>query len=158
MRPLSRRTARYGRGMFFVSCMVSALWKPSTAHTDVGYMLIGTTVSTRQDLFDAMDSNEAREDALAAQRQAAIYGVQNADNLKADMARGEGEYLASFATILNIPENRHVQVFKIAQQAYPSVWQPGMPAEESMNELMRQLAAANLVASPPLVITERLPR
>ncbi|MEP7151237.1 MAG: DUF3015 family protein [Nitrospira sp.] len=109
-------------------------------------------------MFDAMDSDDSRQDALAAQRQAAIYGVQNAYNLKMDMARGEGEYLTSFATILNVPQSQHAQVFKIAQHGYPSVWRSGISVEQSMNEFLTQLATAHLVASPPLVIRDQLPR
>lgn len=138
--------------------MFLALCSPSIAQTGFGLALIGTTQSTAPNIFETMDSDDARQNILAVQRQAAIYGVLNADDLKADMARGEGEYLASFATILNISKSQHPRVFTIAQQAYPSVWQPGMSPEQSMNELLRQLAEVNLVPSPPLVITEQLPR
>ena len=143
---------------FLLGCSVMGVCSLGLAQESLGFALIGTTASTAPKIFDAMDSDDAWQDALAVQRQAAIYGVQNADNPKIDMARGTGEYISSFATILNITKHQFSQVFKIAQHAYPSVWQPGMPAEQSMNELLLHLAEAHLVASPALVVTEPLPR
>ena len=44
----------------------------------------------------------------------------NLDNLKNDLAKGQGEYLASLTNLLHVPSERHSQFFALVQQHYPN--------------------------------------
>lgn len=46
--------------------------------------------------------------------------------------RGEGECLASYATLLRVPPSQYIEVCKLAQEVYGSVWRPGISTEESI--------------------------
>ena len=47
----------------------------------------------------------------------------NLDNLKNDLAKGEGEYLTSLTNLLHVPSERHSQFFALVQQHYPDLAQ-----------------------------------
>jgi hypothetical protein len=47
-----------------------------------------------------------------------LFASTNWDNLSEDMARGEGEHLASLAALLKIPANRQPDFFELAQEKY----------------------------------------
>jgi hypothetical protein len=40
----------------------------------------------------------------------------------------------------------------------PSVWQPGIPAEQSINEFHMQLAAYQLIPWPQVISTDEVPK
>jgi hypothetical protein len=44
----------------------------------------------------------------------------NAENLRHDMASGQGEYLSSVSNLLNVPENRQAEFFTLIQARYPA--------------------------------------
>jgi Protein of unknown function (DUF3015) len=44
----------------------------------------------------------------------------NAENLRHDMARGQGEYLSSVSSLLNVPANRQPEFFTLIQARYPA--------------------------------------
>lgn len=73
------------------------------------------------------------------------FGVANAEYLQADMAQGHGEYLTSFATLLDIPEEDHAQAFMTAQRISPRIWHQGMAPQESVREFIDQLAQEGLI-------------
>ena len=50
-----------------------------------------------------------------------VFVAANLDNLKSDVARGEGEYLASLAELLEVPPGRQPEFFALAQHGYPSL-------------------------------------
>jgi hypothetical protein len=43
----------------------------------------------------------------------------NEENLRHDMARGQGEYLSSVSRLLNVPANRQAEFFTLIQARYP---------------------------------------
>lgn len=50
-----------------------------------------------------------------------VFVAVNLDNLKTDLARGEGEYLASLAELLEVPPGRQPEFFALAQRGFPSL-------------------------------------
>lgn len=44
----------------------------------------------------------------------------NEENLRHDMARGQGEYLSSVSRLLNVPANRQAEFFTLIQARYPA--------------------------------------
>lgn len=53
--------------------------------------------------------------------QARAFAAYNFDNLTEDMAKGHGEYLTSFATLLEIPVGNQAGFFHVAQERCSSV-------------------------------------
>ena len=47
----------------------------------------------------------------------------NLDNLKSDLAKGQGEYLTSLTNLLHVPSERQSQFFALVQQHYPDLAQ-----------------------------------
>jgi hypothetical protein len=54
-----------------------------------------------------------------------MFANINFDNLSQEMAQGQGEHLASLATLMGIPEEHHGQFFAMAQEKYASLVQGG---------------------------------
>lgn len=50
-----------------------------------------------------------------------VFVANNFDNIKTDLARGQGEYLTSLTTLLHVPSERHSQFFSHVQQHYPGL-------------------------------------
>jgi hypothetical protein len=47
------------------------------------------------------------------------FVASNAENLRHDMASGQGEYLASVSRLLNVPAKRQAEFFTVIQARYP---------------------------------------
>lgn len=45
----------------------------------------------------------------------------NFDNVKQDMAQGQGEYLASLGMLLGVPEDRQATFFQLTREKYPQL-------------------------------------
>ena len=58
---------------------------------------------------------------LKADQKVNAFVALNFENVKQDMARGQGEYLASLSTLMGIPQGRRAQFFAYAQSRYPLV-------------------------------------
>jgi hypothetical protein len=50
-----------------------------------------------------------------------LFVAVNLENVKADMAKGQGEYLTALGTLLAVPAQREAEFFSLAQGAYPSL-------------------------------------
>jgi Protein of unknown function (DUF3015) len=53
-----------------------------------------------------------------AEHKVDIFVAVNLENVKADVARGEGEYLAALSPLLKIPVEYETEFFALAQQRY----------------------------------------
>ncbi len=54
-----------------------------------------------------------------------VFAAINFENLSQDMARGEGEHLASLATLMGVPEDQQAEFFTLAQDNYTTLIQSG---------------------------------
>jgi hypothetical protein len=64
------------------------------------------------------------EDGLPkAEYKVKMFVAINLENLKADLARGQGEYLTSLSMLLNVPPQHKAQFFALAQRQYPALAQ-----------------------------------
>lgn len=85
------------------------------------------------------DVSSSRRQELAKSEQALQFASHSMENLSQDMARGQGEYLASLAMLLEVPTDRHAAFFTLAQEQYPLLAQGG---DVSPVELIRALQTA----------------
>jgi hypothetical protein len=65
------------------------------------------------------------------------FAVLNFDNLQKDMARGEGEYLVSYSTLLGVPLHSRDRFFEDAQNQYGYIYQKGQPRPEALRCLIQ---------------------
>jgi len=56
----------------------------------------------------------------------------NVENLRDDVARGDGEYVTSLATLVGVPEGEHGRYLSSMQDRYPSLFAESRPAVESL--------------------------
>ncbi len=54
-----------------------------------------------------------------------VFAAINFDNLAQEMAQGQGEHLASLATLMGIPQEQHSSFFKMTQEKYATFIQSG---------------------------------
>jgi len=81
----------------------------------------------------------AGDGTLKAEHKVMAFTVLNYDNLKENIARGQGEYLASFASLVDVPEEGHAEFFAVAQALYPAVYGDGIRPVDSVNRLIAEL-------------------
>jgi hypothetical protein len=90
------------------------------------------TMSTSpEDLFTA--DGLVKEDQKATLYTAVVY-----DNLQEDIARGQGEYLASLGTLMEIPADRQNQWALGAQSRYADLFSDHPQVEEMLVRLRRE--------------------
>jgi len=85
-----------------------------------------TPTGTTKDMFDMTSSTTGRgwftiDGQVKAEYKAAAFAHFNQESLLEDMARGEGEYLNSMATLLDVPRERHAAFRSMAQNQYAEV-------------------------------------
>ena len=56
-----------------------------------------------------------------AEHKVNVFVATNLENLKADLARGQGEYLMALSTLLHVPPQSASQFFALAQRHYPAL-------------------------------------
>jgi hypothetical protein len=68
----------------------------------------------------------------------------NIENIKHDMAKGQGEYLDSLSTLMEIPQDRRAAFYAHAQSRYPFVVEHKSSAQETLVQLVGYQAAATM--------------
>lgn len=107
----------------------------------------GTTKATTDPTIDILSSTTGKswftEDGLVKDdHKVDAFATLNFENLREDMAQGRGEYLASLATLLSVPNDRQGEFFRLTQEKYPILFHserttPG----EMLVALTRELSA-----------------
>jgi hypothetical protein len=77
------------------------------------------------------------------------------EDLGQEMARGQGEHLASLATLLGVPEQDHPAFFALVQEKYTSLMESGRTTPLAMLQALQAamiqdpvLAKASFVSDP----------
>ena len=68
----------------------------------------------------------------------------NFEYIKQDMAKGQGEFLESLSTLMEIPSDRRASFYAHAQSRYPYVVQQQSNAQETLVQLVGYQTAASL--------------
>jgi hypothetical protein len=68
----------------------------------------------------------------------------NFENIKADMAKGQGEYLTSLSALMEIPADRRASFYAHAQSRYPFVVQQQSSPQETLVQLVGRDTAATV--------------
>lgn len=74
------------------------------------------------------------DDTIAALERVNMFAAINFDNLSQEMAQGQGEHLASLATLLGIPQEDHPKFFALTQARYGTLIRSGETTPAAMLE------------------------
>jgi hypothetical protein len=74
-------------------------------------------------------------DPLKAKHRFQVFIAYTFNNVQRDIAQGQGEYLASLATLAGIPQERRPQFFAMLQDRYISIYSPDTAPIESLQRL-----------------------
>lgn len=81
----------------------------------------------------------AADGTLKAEYKVMAFTVLNYDNVKENIARGQGEYLTSLASLVNVPQEEQARFFAFAQGLYPRLYGDGIEPVDSVNRLISEL-------------------
>lgn len=81
----------------------------------------------------------AADGTLKAEYKVMAFTVLNYDNVKENIAQGQGEYLASLASLVHVPQEEQAGFFAFAQGLYPKVYGDGIEPVDSVNRLILEL-------------------
>src|SRR5688500_2598663 len=104
------------------------LWSNASNQKSIGgQVLAATTNGTGIQTFGITSGTSGctSDGTILGQYKVNVYASANFDNLSQDMARGNGEHLASFAELLNIPQENRAEFYTIAQTQYRGMLQSG---------------------------------
>jgi hypothetical protein len=80
-----------------------------------------------------------------AENKTTMFAELNSDALAQEMAQGSGEHLASFATLLGVPQSQHQAFFAMTQERYTALTQAGEVSAVAMIKAMNDAISANPV-------------
>ena len=69
---------------------------------------------------------------IMAGEKANAFVAMNFENLQQDMARGQGEHLASLATLMGVPAEQQPAFFALSQERYQELLQAGQTSTAAM--------------------------
>src|SRR5262245_49648627 len=114
-----------------------------------GLVLALSACSITETINNILSSTSGRswftEDGqLKSEHRVQAFMAFNFENIKQDMAKGQGEYLDSLSTLMEIPSDHRASFNAHAQSRYPFVVQHGSNPQETLVQLVGQDRAATL--------------
>jgi len=111
-------------------------------------VLMVTTNGTGMNTFaiSSGTSGCTNDGKIMSEHKTTMFASLNFDALTAEMAQGQGEHLASLATLMGVPAERHAEFFAMTQERYTSLVQAG---ETSPVALVKSLN--NAIAGHPVL-------
>src|SRR5206468_10011402 len=80
-----------------------------------------------------------------AEEKAKVFAQISFDNLSQEMAQGQGEHLASLATLMGVPADHQAEFFAMTQEQYTSRSEERRVGKEGMAEALQEAVKHNLV-------------
>ena len=80
---------------------------------------------------------------VMSEQRTAVFASLNFENLSQEMAQGEGEHMASLATLMGIPADRHPEFFAMAQSEYRNLVQAGETSPLALVRALNEAASAH---------------
>lgn len=82
---------------------------------------------------------------IMSEQKTTMFASLNFDALSAEMAQGQGEHLASLATLMGIPAERHGEFFAMTQERYTSLVQAGEASPVALVKSLNEAIAGHPV-------------
>jgi hypothetical protein len=73
---------------------------------------------------------------VRAKQRLQIFTASSYDNLRSDISRGHGEYLASLATLAGVPSARFPEFQSFMQDSYRTMFDDVIPVAESARQIV----------------------
>ncbi|WHZ24055.1 MAG: outermembrane protein [Nitrospira sp.] len=80
-----------------------------------------------------------------ADQKTTMFALMNFENLTQEMAQGKGEHLASLASLMGIPDDRHAAFFALTQERYTALVQAGETSSVALVKALNDAVAKNPV-------------
>lgn len=78
-----------------------------------------------------------------AQEKVSVFAALNFENLAQDMAQGQGEHLASLATLMGIPASQQPAFFAMTQEKYASLMTAGETSPVALVKALNEAVATH---------------
>jgi Protein of unknown function (DUF3015) len=126
-------------GMLIMSgCMTDATVELTMAPFKATTALTNGTTEAINDILDPLTKftssttpGEFADHHIRARQKTEVFAIYSYENLRADMARGSGEYLVSLATLAGIPSGRQTEFQGQMRDAYSTMFNETVPFRES---------------------------
>ncbi len=82
---------------------------------------------------------------VMAEHKTTVFAQLNFENLSQEMAQGQGEHLASLATLMGVPSEQHAAFFSMAQERYTSLIKTGETSPVAMVKAINDAVATHPV-------------
>ncbi len=82
---------------------------------------------------------------VMAENKTVMFAELNFDNLSQEMAQGQGEHLASLATLMGVPADQQAAFFAMTQERYTSLVKAGEASPVAMVKALNQAMAGHPV-------------
>ncbi len=90
----------------------------------------------------------SQDGIVSREHETAVYAQATIENLSQEMAQGQGEHLASLATLMGVPADLHAAFFQLTQQHYATLFPTAAnDAAQMLAALKTVLAADPVLAS-----------
>jgi hypothetical protein len=82
---------------------------------------------------------------IMSEHKTTTFALLNFEALSAEMAQGQGEHLASLATLMGVPAERHPAFFAMTQERYTSLVQAGETSPVALVKSLNEAIAGHPV-------------
>ena len=82
---------------------------------------------------------------VMAENKATMFAEMNFENLSQEMAQGQGEHLASMATLMGVPADHQAEFFALTQERYTSLVRAGEASPVAMVKALNEAVATHPV-------------
>jgi hypothetical protein len=90
----------------------------------------------------------SQDGIVSREHEAEVYAQATIENLSQEMAQGQGEHLASLATLMGVPAELHAAFFELTQQHYVTLFPTAQnDAAQMLTALKTVLATDPVLAS-----------
>jgi len=82
---------------------------------------------------------------VMAESRTIMFAEMNFENLSQEMAQGQGEHLASMATLMGVPADHQAEFFALTQERYTSLVKAGEASPVAMVKALNEAVASHPV-------------
>ena len=82
---------------------------------------------------------------IMSEHRTTVFAQLNFENLTQEMAQGQGEHLASLATLMGVPSEQHAAFFSMTQERYTSLVKTGETSPVAMVKAINDAIASHPV-------------
>ena len=124
------------------------LWADNAHQKNIApQVMMATTNGTGMNTFaiSSGTSGCTNDGKIMAEHKVTVFTAANFENLSQDMAQGQGEHLASLATLMGVPSSHHGEFFAMTQNQYTALLREGKASPIAMVKAINDSIATHPV-------------